>query len=167
MKLHFKTIVLVLGLIFVVGCETTVVDENAKIPPPPVTAQVYRLGDEIVFENGLIINPISTRANEGSGFSLAEEGYEYFYIKVQITNHTQETVAISSIIQFELKDDDGYKYELSLFADIQGQLDGSILSSDKMTGEVAFEIPTEFNGNLYLYFKPDLFSDPIKIKVKG
>lgn len=106
------------------------------------------------------------RSDQGEEYFEPEEGNEYFYIMIQMENGSSDTINVSSWLQFELKNDVGMSYELAIFAKTSGSMDGSILSGDKLLGEVAFEVPIDFNGELFLYFLPELGSTPVKIRVK-
>ncbi len=164
-------------VLLVAGCDNVAVDNSSKpnnqtndqnnqTPVPPPGQTVYSIGELIEFTNGLSIIVMSTKSDMGKEYFGPDEGNEYFYVMVQLTNNTGESQSISSLLQFKLKNDDGLEYSLAIFADTTGSLDGSIISGDKMTGEVAFEIPKDSDEALYLYFSPSLFSDPVKIKVR-
>ena len=159
-----KILVLVLMLLVMGACtENAVTDQT---PPPVNRPTEFVLGQTINFESGLVITAQSVRSDLGKDFFTPEEGNEFFYITIKIENKSSETFNSSSMLLFELRDQDGVSYNVAIFADTRGNLDGAVLSGDVLTGEVAFEIPEEFNGNLFLYFKPNIFSDPVKIKVK-
>ncbi len=141
-------------------------DVNNETETPAPSAKVYGVNELIEFTSGLSIQILETRSDMGAEYFEPDEGNEYFYIMIQFVNNSDESENISSFMQFELKDDNGIEKEMAIFAETVGSLDGTVLSGDKMTGEVAYELPIDLEGPLFLYFSPDLFSDPIKIKIK-
>ncbi len=82
----------------------------------------------------------------------AEDGYTYLLVYMTIYNETEEDASVSSLLNFELEDDDGTIYDLSFSGllcmeeyDIE-QADGTIPSSSYFTCGVAFEVPQDATG---------------------
>lgn len=51
-----------------------------------------------------------------------------------------EAVNISSLMQMDLLDADGYAQDLTLFVDTRGSLDGEVGAGRTMAGELAFDV---------------------------
>lgn len=174
MKRVIRSLLLLLVVLLMASCSdnTTVVnptngnDSNEETETPSPSVKVYGVNELIEFTSGLSIKILETRTDMGAEYFEPDEGNEYFYIMVQIINNSDESEDISSYMQFELKDDNGIEKEMAIFAETVGSLDGTVLSGDKMTGEIAYELPIDLEGPLFLYFSADWFSDPIKIKIK-
>ena len=178
MKQVIRSLLILLSLLLMASCSdnTTVVNPtngndsndntNQETENPAPSTKVYGSNEIIEFSNGLSLQILETRTDMGVEYMEPEEGNEYFYIMIQFINNSEESESISSLMQFELKDDNGIEQEMAIFAEGVGSLDGTVLPGDKMTGEIAYELPIDVEGPLYLYFLPDLFSDPIKIKIK-
>ena len=92
------------------------------------------------------------------------EGNTYEIIDITIENTTDKDVAVSSVMSFTLKDEDGRSCSYLLSWRDNGQLDGTILPGDKISGELLYEVPR--NGELDLFFKPSVFAREIKFKVR-
>jgi len=158
-----KIIVTIFALLLFTACGSEVADNE---PEPVEKPTEYSVGQSINFENGLIIKVESTRTDSGKEYFEPDEGNEYYYIKIRLENKGKESYASSSMLSYELRDSEGITYKSAIFAETVGDIDGTVLVGDVLVGEVAFEVPIELSANLYLYFTPDLFSDPIKIKLK-
>lgn len=172
---HVLSFLLIILLLVSCSDNTTVVNpgngndsngNNDETETPTQSTKVYSTNEIIEFTNGLSLQIIETRSDMGKEYFEPDEGNEYFYIMIQFINNSDESESISSIMQFELKDDNGIEIEMAIFADTVGSLDGTVLPGDKMTGEIAYELPIDFEEPLFLYFTPDFFSDPIKIRIK-
>src|SRR5699024_2147273 len=66
---------------------------------------------------------------------------QFLVANLTVENTTDEEKLISSLIYFELKDDEGYSYSATfLIEGTKGQLDGSIPAGDKLRGEIVFDV---------------------------
>lgn len=150
-----RILILILSLILLAGCSSDpATDENVnnnQNEPP----KEYLVG-ETQEDDGIFIKVNSIRLSEGSEYFKPEEGKVFFVLDITIENKTNEEYGVSSMLNFELKDEDGREQDLTVFADNDGSLDGNILPNEKMTGEIAFETAKE--GKLYLYFTSAIFS---------
>jgi hypothetical protein len=159
-----KILVTMLTLLALFGCvQNTVTEEQ---PSPVEKPSEYSIGQKVNFESGLVLKIVSVRSDEGGEFFKPDEGNEFLVFKAELENNTSETYSISSFLSFELKSKKGVVMSRSFYPDMEGNLDSTILSGDKLLGEIAFEVPLSVTEGLYLYFKVDVFSDPIKIKIK-
>ena len=150
-----KLIILIISIILLAGCSADPTpsdnDNNNQNEPP----KEYVVGN-VQEDSGISIKVNSTRVSQGNEYFKPEQGKVFFIIDITLENKTDEEVSISSLLSFELKDADGRDQEISIFADLNGSLDGKILPNEKMTGEIAYETSAE--GKLYLYFTASLFS---------
>lgn len=159
-----KILVTVFTVLVLFGCvQDTVTDEQ---PSPVEKPSEYSIGQKVNFESGLVLTIVSVRSDDGDEYFKPDEGNEYLVFKAKLENNTSETYTVSSFLSFELKSKEGVVMSRSFYPDMEGNLDSTILSGDVLLGEVAFEVPLSVTEGLYLYFKVDLFSDPIKIKIK-
>ena len=95
----------------------------------------------------------------GSSYDFEpKEGYQFLILDLTIENlQTDQTSTISSLLFFDVSDDDGYSYDYSLgtaYLDRKFE-DGDLLPGMKKRGNVAFEVPKNPNG-LKFAFKFDI-----------
>ena len=146
-----------------VGCTSTDIDVDK-----PTVHSEYGINERATTEDNVLITAMSTRTTLESGniFATPEAGYEYFLIKVQIVNNSTETVNVSTIMSFELKDETGLVLDLDIFGPNIGTLDSQIPAGDTLLGEICYQTVIGYTGKLYLSFRADILSDKIKFVVK-
>src|SRR5699024_4020164 len=106
-------------------------DENKK----------YEVGDTVEFD-GMEITLNEVRIEEGGQFDTPEND-QFIVANLTVENMTDEEQLVSSIMNIELKDDEGYAYNTTFLTEgTKGQLDGSIESGGKLTGEIPFDVAT-------------------------
>lgn len=89
---------------------------------------------------------------------LTDPELDYFLVfELSIENLTDEEQTISSLLSFDLVGSDGYSYDLDIFVDMKGSLDGSIRPGRVMRGEVAFDV--EDQEFFELEVMPSFFGD--------
>ena len=77
-----------------------------------------------------------------------------------------EDIAVSSLMSFEVKDSEGNKAEIDIFADREHPApDGTVLFGDKLRGTLVYNLSPLGKG-LTLYYLPDLLSRPIRIALE-
>lgn len=112
------------------------------------------VGDTVNFD-GLEITLNEARVEEGGDFDEPAEDL-FVVANLTIENTTDESQTVSSIMNIELKDDEGYSYNTTfLIEGTKGQLDGEIEPGGKMRGEIPFDVPESDTYELH-------FSDPFK-----
>ena len=78
----------------------------------------------------------------------------------EISNNTEEDLAISSMMSFEAYADD-YKLDYSLGAMMEkegSQLDGEIAAGKKMKGWIGWEVPQDYK-NVEVHFTDNVWSN--------
>lgn len=89
---------------------------------------------------GFTITLNSVRSSEEDSFSGPDNDF-YLILDMTIENTSDEEASVSSLASFDLKGSDLYQYSVGYFADVKGDLDGSIPAGSKLRGEVAFDVP--------------------------
>lgn len=94
--------------------------------------------------------------------SYTKPDNDYFIlIDLTIENNGDDTLAISSIMSFSLKDSEGEQGEYALLTDsITSQLDDEIMAGDKLKGQIAFDVKD--SEAYYFYYEDSLIDEPIK-----
>lgn len=156
-----KSLVLLLAIFLLVGCAS---DDTPPSEEKPSTPKEVGVNDTVeVKDYNFTVNGV--RTTDGDSLSKAEEGKQWIFIDVTIENKSTEELAVSSLLSFKLKDGDGRDQDFVFTIDLDGQMDGSVLAGEKMSGEVAFSVAPE--GELNLYYSKDLLdSSPTKVKVR-
>lgn len=177
MKKHFFGTLVLISLLIVVGCDETLepvrvdgdgeVDAAEESAEPATTEEEQddassegeevglKLGDRVEMGD-LEFEARSARWEKGSEFFEPEEGERWLVIDVEITNNSDESTTISSMLMFNMYDDQNYAVSQSYMADTRGSLDGELGSGRSMAGEIAFEVPID-SETFEFIFEPSLF----------
>jgi len=134
--------------------------EDTTTSPPAI--ETFNIGETAPNgELSITINSIrySEEIDEqGNEFlvAVAKEGKKYVIIDLTIENlQNDKTHPISSILQFQLTDDEGYSYDLDFMAltslDKGFKGDGDLLPGMKTRGEVPFEVPEDVTGLKFMF----------------
>ncbi len=157
-------LVLVLALVVVVGCAevvepkpepaTTVPDPapdpQAEPEPEPPEVQIFEIGDRVRMQDALItVN--SVRLSEGGEWFGPGEDHIYVVIDITVENDADEPMHVSSIMQFDLVDDDGYSMDMTIYVDAKGSVDGELGAGRRMRGEITWEVPVDATGLEVVY----------------
>lgn len=124
------------------AAEETVNDENLKV------------GETVVFD-GVEITLNELRLEAGGEYDTPDEG-KFVVANITVENTTGEEITVSSMLNFELKDDEGYSYSTTfLLEGVKAQLDGSVEAGGKLRGEIPFDVPEAERYELH-------YADPFK-----
>lgn len=113
------------------------------------------LGETVEMGN-LSFTARSARWDNGSEFLEPDEGTKWLVIDAEITNNSDESTTISSILMFSLYDDENYAAEHAIFAETRGSLDGELGAGRSMAGEIAFEV-SDTSHSFEFIFEPEVF----------
>lgn len=119
------------------GVEKVESSEEKKETVP--TTQRLRLGDTVNFK-GVEITLNSARTDVGESFFTAEND-KFVIVDVSVKNNKDEEVTVSSLVNFKLKDADGYQYNPAIFAETKANIDGDVSPGGTIRGEIAFDVP--------------------------
>ncbi len=120
------------------------------------TTKNYSVGDTVQLKDYKVtVNGVRTVTQDNTGYIKAEEGKEFFLVDCTVENTSSKDQTVSSIMMFKIVDKDGRSYDQALFTDGNGQLDGTVGSGRKITGEYCVQVPQgqtglelEFNSSL-------------------
>lgn len=91
------------------------------------------------------------------GLGTAADNDFYLVLDVSIENLTDEEQTFSSLLNFDLTGSDGYSYDVAIFVETKGSMDGSARPGKALRGEIAFDVADvesyEFGAT------PNLFGD--------
>jgi hypothetical protein len=123
------------------------------------------VGDTRVDSSGVSVTLLSVESTTSSSLGSGPDNDFFMIAKFELDNQTDEEAAISSLLSFSLTGESGRGYDISIFVDLEGNLDGSIQPGRKMLGEIAFDASQE--DLYYLMVKPSLFSDGVEFEIRG
>jgi Domain of unknown function (DUF4352)/Excalibur calcium-binding domain len=85
------------------------------------------------------------------------ESPDNLFVATDLTfeNTSEETVAVSSLLEFVLKDEDGYSASQTVHAEQRQLAEGDIAPGQRTSGEIVYEVPPETRG-LQLDYNPFL-----------
>src|SRR5690606_2937244 len=116
--------------------------------------QKLKVGESVNFD-GLTITLNEARIEKGGEFDEPEKD-KFIVVNLTAENTTDEEQVVSSVMNIELKDTDGYSYNTTFLTEgIQGQFDGSIEPGGKLRGEIPFDVPESDEYQLH-------FGNPFK-----
>jgi hypothetical protein len=88
------------------------------------------------------------------------ESPDNLFVATDLTfeNTSDKTVAVSSLLEFVLKDEDGYSASQTIHSEQRELAEGDIAPGDKSSGEIVYEVPPESKG-LQLDYNPFLIGE--------
>lgn len=129
--------------------------DDADQPQPEVFAigDLVELGDWQVRVHG-VTDPVQS-TNE---FVTPAPGNRWVGVDVEVTNTGTDPQVVSSLMCFEVVDDQNRNYSMALTAEAGSTPpDGEVAAGEARRGTVTYEVPADAAG-LRLTFKCDLFS---------
>lgn len=124
--------------------------------------EVHEIGTSIEYEGTTVTVNGSDTATSLGDFAEAEEGNEFVIVDLTVGNDTGEEQYVSTILQMQLKDGNGYSYSEDLGATValdrafdQGS---PIADGDQRRGQLAYEVE-EGTAPLYWVFEFALFAE--------
>jgi hypothetical protein len=120
---------------------SSAVEESApSTEPAPAAAASAGLGDTIsVAGIEYTLNGVRTLSEDSISGAPGEE--IFLVLDVTMVNTNADDFVSSSLLSYELKGSDAFTYDLAIFVDTKGSLDGSVVAGDTLRGEIAFDVP--------------------------
>lgn len=133
-------------------------EESAQAPSGSAV-----IGDTQLDPSGVSITLLSVKTTNQSALGSGPDNDFFLVARFELENLSEDEVTMSSLLSFSLDGVSGRGYSVSIFADLDGNLDGSIRPGRKMLGEIAFDASIE--ELYYLVVKPSLFSDGVEYEI--
>lgn len=139
--------------------ETSSTNEDVRADTEQETSSgTPGVGDTIEDDDYTIkLNSVRT-VDEGTLGSGPDEDV-YLVADFSITNLTDESESISSLLSFELQGSDGYQYDQAIFVDTKGSMDGDVPAQGLLRGEIAFDVP--ILDSYTISYQHNLFGDSV------
>lgn len=117
-------------------------------PPAPAVQGSYKIGDVISLGDYVLVI-LGWDTVPGSEYNQPEAGNRFVAVEALVANNSAETLAVSTLLQMNLKDDTGQNYDASYLATMGlggGGLDGQMVPGEVLRGYAGFEIPENAQG---------------------
>jgi len=128
----------------------------------PVAFDGTKAIEEIIETDDFTFVANSFKLSEGSQYFGPDEGNVYYVVDVSMTNNSSEAQSISTMLMFEMQDELGYRYDVAIYTEAKGSIDGDIAAGKTSRGEIAFEVPADL-ANYTLLYSPGVFEDEMYV----
>lgn len=120
----------------------------------PATEQELGVGDSIEAE-GVEATLNDVRILPATDFDQPIENPDNRFLAADLTfeNVSDEAVSVSSLLEFVLKNEEGYSASQTIHSQQKELAEGEIAPDEKASGEIVYEVPPESRG-LQLDYKP-------------
>lgn len=108
-----------------------------------------RMGDLVMHLHGV-------RWDDGGEFLSPDEGMRWLITDIEIENEADSPTTISSLMMFDLVDQENRSRDMAFGADTEGSVDGELGAGRSMRGDIAWEVRAE-QTEWELIFSPELF----------
>lgn len=92
-----------------------------------------------------------SRESDGTGFMPPSIGDKWLMVDVSAKNTGDGSYVLSSFLECKLRDDRGRSYFVAVGAPVTGSFDGMMESGGVLSGEVAFEVPQDATGLVFIF----------------
>ncbi len=138
--------------------EPTNTPEPTPVPPtaPPEPPTSYGIG-ETANLGDLAVTVHSVQQIEGSEFIQPEAGNRFIVLDVTIENRGIEEAQISTVLQMELRDPEGRRYQPDFMATADAgtaSLDTVLVAGDRVRGPVGYQIPINSGPLQWIFQEP-------------
>jgi hypothetical protein len=126
--------------------------------PKPTGPEKYKIGDIVGIGDSVMV-VLGWEEVKGDQFNKPDEGKKFIAVELIIVNSSDDTANISTLLQMEVKDDTGQKYDVDLMASMAidgGSVDGELAPGEKIRGKVGFSVNENATG-LEFVFDADVF----------
>ena len=118
-------------------------------------AEGFTIGDRVRMGD-LVIQLHAARWDEGDEFFGPDEGKRWLVLDIEIENEADSGTTISSILMFDLVDQENRSRDVAYMADTVGSLDGELGAGRAMRGDLAWEVD-DGQSEWEFIFSPEVF----------
>lgn len=146
------------GKVFVeLGVEPVTLEPPTELPGEQVQ-ETHAVGEPVeVGDLTVTVNEVTYPA--GDDFNQPKEGNKFVVVDLTLQNRGSEAAAASSILQMELKDGTGQRYDVDLLATTASggsTPEGELAPGETLRGQVGYQVPADAQ-DLVFVFDADVF----------
>ena len=126
--------------------------ETANDTPKEAEKTEFAVGETATFDDkSITITNVQRNYDTGNQFAQPESGKEFVLVTVEITNNSKNAMDYNTF-EFKLQDSNGVQQNESFSALSEGKLNsGSLAPGGKVSGKLAYEVPSGDAGLKLLY----------------
>jgi len=121
--------------------------------PTSVVQQNYKVGDVIAIGDHVLV-VLGWENVPANDFSKPDAGKKFVAVELLIVNNSQSAMSISTLLQMNMKDDTGQKYDVDFMASTaigSGSVDGELAPGEKVRGKVGFQVAENAQGLQFVF----------------
>lgn len=169
MKKSLMILMAIVCTFMLTGCtETISKDESGTVKTDFSYGEVANVNDTKIKINSVkkVMNECLLEWDGNCQSYNNPENSFFLLVDLTIENNSSDDLTISSVMSFELKTTDGEKAEQTItLKAITSSLDGTIMPSDMLKGQIAYDVKE--SEQYYLYYKDSLLDSPIKFIINS
>ena len=126
--------------------------ETLNDTPKEAEKTEFAVGETATFDDkSITITDVQRNYDTGNQFAQPESGKEFVLVTVEITNNSKNAMDYNTF-EFKLQDSNGVQQNESFSALSEGKLNsGSLAPGGKVSGKLAYEVPSGDAGLKLLY----------------
>jgi uncharacterized protein DUF4352 len=122
----------------------------------PASPQHFKVGDNVKVGDTYQVTVNSVKTHAGDEFTKPKDGSTFLIVDVTVKNLSSKEQSLSSVLQFNLKDSTGQKYDETFLGDNK-PIDGKVEPGGLLRGQFTYEVPTAQHAFTYS-FEADPFT---------
>lgn len=124
----------------------------------PTTSSTFKVGQLVSVGNTWQITVLSAKTDKGGQFDQPQKAGDVFMIvTVQVKNISSQEQTMSSLLQWNIQDTSGQKYNIGIDTNAGASLDGKVEAGMPLKGTLTYEVPSNVKSYV-LSFQQDLIS---------
>ncbi len=141
------------GKVFVdLGAEPVTVEPPTNIAGE-TQQQTYNVGDVIAMgATNITVNEVTYPT--GDQYNKPNAGFKFLVVDITIENTSAAAINVSTLLQMSVKDASGQKFGVDFSASMASggsSPDGEIAPSEKLRGQVGFQVPENGTGLVFVF----------------
>jgi hypothetical protein len=118
---------------------------TGTVPLPSVTSLPrFKVGEQVKVGSTWVVTVTGVTTSDGDFISRPADGTTYLVIAVSLRNISSQEQAVSSFLQFSLKDQTGQQYSEAI-VDFARAPNGKVEAADLIRGNMVYQVPTSLH----------------------